>query len=505
MLANYQHILRTDLTSVTEAFRRAGYDEAARAKLEKVLEPGGTGSAANISAALDSTSGDVPVHVLLRTFAMAMAVPPEQIEAAIGKESVRALRELGVLTDRDGGVGSQVSILPVSEFFTTRDFAASFTNQALTGDHVLGISPTTMALARLTVRREVGLAVDIGVGQGYQSLLAAGHAKRVVGTDINARALAMAALSAQLSGREIELRQGTFFEPLEDLKGKIDLLVSNPPFMIAPPMGVVGVAGSADGDSCVQLIAEQGPAYLAPGGFLCMFCNWHHPDAENWASRPAGWIRDRGVDAWIMRFETSTPRVYAMRWTRELKSAGYAGHLTSSSPALETWVEYLQERNIGGVTLGAIVLRRREGANWARGDALEFAALAGEAGVQIERVFANETAMRNVSDEDLSQMRVRIAPTSVVEQRLRPLPGRGFVPERATLKQSVGFPMPLGVDVGVIDMLGVFDGTRTVRQAAVEAAQAKGGNADAALAHLAPMVRRLLETTHLEVVSAGAA
>ena len=56
-------------------------------------------------------------------------------------------------------------------------------------DHVLGISSASTSLAQQTVRESVGSALDLGTGCGVQALHLAGHAERVVATDVNARAL----------------------------------------------------------------------------------------------------------------------------------------------------------------------------------------------------------------------------------------------------------------------------------------------------------------------------
>ncbi|MBR7504227.1 methyltransferase, partial [Mycobacterium tuberculosis] len=58
------------------------------------------------------------------------------------------------------------------------------------------------------------------------------HAERVIATDISARALHLTALGAALAGAtNIDLRQGSLLEPLPE---DVDLLVSNPPFVITP-------------------------------------------------------------------------------------------------------------------------------------------------------------------------------------------------------------------------------------------------------------------------------
>ena len=60
-------------------------------------------------------------------------------------------------------------------------------------DFVLGVSSASGTLAQLTIRRPVGSALDLGTGCGVQILHLARHADAIVATDVNPRALELAA------------------------------------------------------------------------------------------------------------------------------------------------------------------------------------------------------------------------------------------------------------------------------------------------------------------------
>ena len=76
-------------------------------------------------------------------------------------------------------------------------------------------------------------ALDVGTGSGIQALLAAQHAERVVGTDVNPHALWLAELGQQLSGIDnTTWIEGAWFEPARG--ERFDLVVVNPPVTISP-------------------------------------------------------------------------------------------------------------------------------------------------------------------------------------------------------------------------------------------------------------------------------
>src|SRR5581483_11200196 len=106
-------------------------------------------------------------------------------------------------------------------------------------------------LAKLTVRRRVGSALDLGTGCGILALLAADHAGRVVATDVNPRAVNMAAFNARLNGLEnVEALTGDLLAPVRGRR--FGLIVANPPFVISPESGYLYRDGGRPGDDLLR-------------------------------------------------------------------------------------------------------------------------------------------------------------------------------------------------------------------------------------------------------------
>lgn len=90
--------------------------------------------------------------------------------------------------------------------------------------------------------------VDVGTGSGCLAL-ALKHAfpeARVIGTDVSEDALALAKENVAFTGLEVELVHGDLFEPVQHLAGRVDLIVSNPPYV-------------ADGDELPAEIVDHEP------------------------------------------------------------------------------------------------------------------------------------------------------------------------------------------------------------------------------------------------------
>ncbi len=123
--------------------------------------------------------------------------------------------------------------------------------------------------------------VDIGTGCGNLAL-ALKHdfpSARVLGCDIDEAALRLAMENGAESGLDVEWRAGDLFGALPgELRGSVDVVVSNPPY-IADPHGDVAadvvahephraLFAGPDGLGVLSRIAADAGVWLAPGGLI---------------------------------------------------------------------------------------------------------------------------------------------------------------------------------------------------------------------------------------------
>lgn len=141
------------------------------------------------------------------------------------------------------------------------------------------------ALQLLVVRRDpVPVAIDLGTGSGAIALsVAAARAPRVrvVGTDVSPEALSLARANlAGLGGRGtvVELYEGDWYGALPgELRGEVDLVVSNPPYIAADEVLPGDVAdwepraaliAGPTGLEAIALVVAGAATWLRPGGAL---------------------------------------------------------------------------------------------------------------------------------------------------------------------------------------------------------------------------------------------
>jgi hypothetical protein len=226
--------------------------------------------------------------------------------------------------------------------------------RALRADHVLGVGQASLTLASATVRRPVGRLLDLGTGCGIQALHAARYAERLVATDVNPRALALAEATFALSGVDVELRGGSWLEPVAG--ERFDQIVSNPPFVAGPPRvrHTYRDSGLAGDEVAARLVGAL-PGLLADGGVAQLLACWLHVRGEDWPERVASWLpRGGGVDAWFVQREVADPTLYVGTWLRD-------SGIDPASPAArhdaEQWLSWFDSHRVEGVGFGFVTLR----------------------------------------------------------------------------------------------------------------------------------------------------
>ncbi len=220
-------------------------------------------------------------------------------------------------------------------------------------DHVLGLGGASLTLARITPRRDVARAMDLGCGAGVQVLHAARHSDAVVATDTNPRALELTALSAALSGIPeggVVLREGSLFDPVAD--ERFDLVVSNPPFVISPSRRFTYRDGGLAGDELSRSVVRGAAAHLAPGGMAAVLGNWMHVEGEDWRERVSSWVSGTGVDAWIVERDSQAVADYAATWLRDAQ----VPEGPAFDAAMGEWLDAFAAEGCTEVGFGWIVL-----------------------------------------------------------------------------------------------------------------------------------------------------
>ncbi len=396
-----------------------------------------------------ATTGGDELDTMIRLFLLQRAVPEAQAAKAF-PGIVDQLTAAGILVASGNDVRAAVDIRPYKDWWVVADLTPGLDGrrELMRPDYVLGVSPASLNLVDLTVPVDVSSALDIGTGCGVQALHLAGHARHVVATDVNGRALRLAALTARLSEADIELRSGSLFTPVAT--ERFDLIVSNPPFVVAPPSRETltyretGLAA----DAVVELLVREAPEHLTDGGWLQTLANWTHVKGQDWRERVCGWLGARS--AWAVQRETLGCEEYVELWLRD---AGLHG-TPSYTERYDEWLRWFAEQRVEAIGMGWITLHNVAGTQTC--EDWPYAVEQPLGPHVVERMRRTETP-----PADLLATRLRTA-TDVVEERHGP-PGADD-PATIVLRRQRGMRRAEQVDTVLAGFAGACDGDLTAGQ-----------------------------------------
>jgi release factor glutamine methyltransferase len=127
---------------------------------------------------------------------------------------------------------------------------------------------------------EAPVVVDVGTGTGAVALAVKDERgdAAVYATDVSPEAVELARSNAERLGLDVHVLEGAFLDPLpEDLRGWVDLVVSNPPYVAADEYEDLPAEVRADPETALlggvdvyERLAERAVRWLRDGGAIAV-------------------------------------------------------------------------------------------------------------------------------------------------------------------------------------------------------------------------------------------
>jgi hypothetical protein len=444
--------------SSADASRIRAFLRDARYSLDHVLETLGMAKlpsprGLNKAVLMDLTSDPIPSNILFRCFYMGMPLEPSEISAVIPDWFVDLACASKLLLAEGKQLLPKAMLIPLAEQWIAADLPARL--QAGEADFVLWPNPTTQLLLRMTVRRPSRATLDLGTGTGVQAIKATSHSERVVATDLNARAIEFARFNARLNGADgIDFRVGDGFAPLEN--EKFDLIVSNPPFFIAPSNKFLFCDNPMDLDQLCRKISKDAAEHLHDGGYFQMLCEWAEIDGQPWRERVSEWFEGTGCDAWVMKCQSRKPNRYASDRIAEAHDS------CDRVPELfREYMAYYRERRVEAIHDGMVVMRRRTGNNWVFIEENDRTPDKPFGDLLVSRFEAQDLLNARSTGTEMLNLRPKLSPNAQLEQISRH-GEEGWETANLNLRLVRGFPVTVTVQPLVAEFLSHCDGKRTL-------------------------------------------
>lgn len=447
----------SDARRLYEFFIEAGYtEEGLLAALDTDSPP--LPQLRNLPQFLDRTRRDTRFNHLVRWFLLSLPLAQETVSKSIPDWFRSACLEIGLLRAEDGKLVPNVLVVPFGQLLVASDPYPTL-ESALPFDHVLTVNPAARHLLNFTIRQPEQITLDLGAGCGIQALAAATHSEEVIATDLNPRATAYAAFNARLNNFEnIQCLTGDLFEPVRDRR--FDLIVSNPPFVLAPSKRFLYRDNDMELDQFCRQLAREAPAYLNEGGYFQMICEWVNLKGQTWQERVAEWFDGTDCDVWVLKHYTRNPLAYAQTRLRET----FQDSPETDIAAYSEWMEYYREQGVEAMHGGLITLRRRGGAKrWLKIEELNETTQEPVGEAILQRFAARAFLESHASDEQLLAITPKLAPEIRLEQECQWSESR-WRTLFLRLRLVKGLRHVIGVDKDVAEFLAQLDGHRTLAE-----------------------------------------
>ena len=397
---------------------------------------------------------DSPVATVVRALFLQLPVPRTSATRALGERGVEALVATGLATAADE-VEPRARILPVGPVLLASDGYSRDGDDP--SDYVATYTPTARVLDTLTPRPRVERALDVGTGSGVHALLAAKHARRVIATDVNPRALAYTQLNAALNGlANVECRQGSLFDPVEG--ETFDLITCNAPYVVSPERRWAYRDSGFQEDEVSARVVKAAGEHLAEGGYASMLISWLAQDEDEPDERVRAWVEATGCSGWILPTQGADPLDHAAEWNSHL-----AGDQEAFGQAVDEWAKYFEGLGVRWISEGAVLLHRQpDGRQSIRLDLVEEDDL-DEAGEQIQRAFEGWTALSELPTVGrLLDLRVSVAMPLRLERELEPR-GIRAVDVEGRIELDAGMKQVVEATADAQEVIASLDGELPLR------------------------------------------
>jgi carbamoyltransferase len=202
------------------------------------------------------------LDVVIQLFLLCCSITLDKAIETFGESLLDLMIKAKLLEKKDSVICSPVDVFPIRGFYIATDHAFS---RLSVRKKVYPLMGDSLCLARGILEENVESSLDLCTGSGVQAIVASEYSQKVIGVDINPRALNFARFNALLNQVEnVEFREGNLYEAVKN--EKFDRITANPPFVPSPESKLYYRDGAETGEVILEKIISGLPQYLKESG-----------------------------------------------------------------------------------------------------------------------------------------------------------------------------------------------------------------------------------------------
>jgi predicted NodU family carbamoyl transferase len=293
-----------------------------------------------------------PLDDLIRLFLLRGALGEDRVRSLLGSENFDFLLEMAAIGITDGLCRAKVDLFPVEDLVIATDHRYQvLEGDSLTEEPVMYLGCDSIGLVKTAPREHSESHLDLCTGSGVQALVAARYADRVVGVDLNPRALRFSRFNAALNGvTNATFRCGDLYEPVRGQR--FQSITANPPFVPSPTDTIAFRDGGADGEEVLRRIVGNAHLHLKKGGRISIVTDLVAPDV--YPEKLTGWWQGPPVCAQILTTANRNEALFSVPHAH----APFGQTFEDYADELSSWIRSYRAAGLKAVNFGYILMRK---------------------------------------------------------------------------------------------------------------------------------------------------
>ena len=298
--------------------------------------------------------GETDLDNLIKIFFLRGALDEKKLINLLSEKTFKILKEIGLLIERGEAWSSRVDLFCVENLFVATDhrFLLLEEDKMIKENPVMYIGMDSLGLVYTAPRYSSENILDLCSGSGIQSLSASKYSSKVIGVDINPRAIRFSRFNAQLNGiYNTKFIQGDLYNALKN-EIKFDIILANPPFVPSPDANLRFRDGGNDGENILKKIVNQSIAYLKPNGSLFIVSDL--VDTDSYEEKLNSWLNNVTTNKLVLKTANRNEILFSVPHSHVPFGQSYQDY----NEELDKWINNYRNSNLKGVNFGYILAKK---------------------------------------------------------------------------------------------------------------------------------------------------
>lgn len=296
--------------------------------------------------------GQGTLEDLIRLFLLRVSLKKEKIIEIIGEDCFQILSSIGIIIPRGDLFASRVDIYCVNEFFIATDHRYMiYEEDNIQENPVMYIGMDSLGLVHTVPKYLSESTLDLCTGSGIQAITASCFSKKVIGIDINPRAIRFARFNAQLNGvSNVQFIEGNLYAPID--QQNFDTILSNPPFVPSPDHNLDFRDGGNNGEKILEAIISNANFHLSKFGRLFIVTDL--VNVSEYEKKLESWWGTTKADKLVLTTANRNDILFSVPHCHYPFKQTFEQY----NNELDMWINNFKRSNISSVNFGYILIKK---------------------------------------------------------------------------------------------------------------------------------------------------